>query len=156
MPLTIHLRRAVLAVAALAPGSAGWAACTVTATPMAFGEYRPTATQPTASAGSITLVCSQLLTLMPTYKISLSAGGGSFADRRMTSGGSQLRYQIYRDATYRQVWGDGTAGTTALSDTQLLNLLAMGKSYPVYGLIPARQNVPPGVYGDTILVTVTY
>lgn len=85
-----------------------------------------------------------------SYTISLSAGFGTFASRVMTGGASQLDYNLFTDSQRVTVWGDGTAGSTTVSAT------GTGASYTVYGLIPARQNVPAGSYSDTITVTVTY
>jgi len=150
-------RLLVLATAIFSNCGTGWAACTVTATPVAFGQYRPTSSVATTTSGTITLVCTQLLTLLPSYTISLSAGGGStYGNRRLASGTVFLRYQLYRDAGRQVVWGDGSGGSSTLTDTVLLSLLSSGKSYTVYGAISAGQNVAPGIYTDTILVTVTY
>ncbi|ONG46849.1 hypothetical protein BKE38_24860 [Pseudoroseomonas deserti] len=137
--------------------AAAQAACTVTATPLAFGHYSPRAPGLTSSVGTITLTCVALLVVNLNYTIKLSAGGGgSFAARRLTSGSSRLAYQLYTDNAGAGIWGDGTAGTSFVSGNAPLFLLGAGRAHSVYGRLPAGQNVPPGTYIDTIQVTVTY
>jgi spore coat protein U-like protein len=43
-----------------------------------------------------------------------------------------------------------------VSDGYLLGLGGGVSPYPVYGRIPATQNVQAGSYADTIIVTLTY
>ena len=120
--------------------------CTVSVVNVAFGGYDVFDAQPTETTGTVTVACGS----STAYTISLSAGFGTFASRVMTNGTSQLGYNLFTDSQRLTVWGDGTSGTATVSDT------ATGGSYPVYGLIPALQNVPAGTYSDTITVTVTY
>ena len=68
-----------------------------------------------------------------------------------------LRYQIYRDVTMTQPWGDGTAGTSVASGGFLLGiLLPITDTLTAYGRVPASQMVGPGVYSDSVVVVVTY
>jgi spore coat protein U-like protein len=149
------LRTLATFCALLLPGPA-WAACTVSATTLAFGNYSPRDPGITSTVGSVRLTCTALLQLNVQYTIALSAGGGSYAARRMTSGASTLAYQLYRDSAGTSIWGDGTAGTATVQGVETLVLLSSGRNFPVYGRMPARQNVAPGAYADTVLVTVTY
>jgi spore coat protein U-like protein len=139
------MRAACLLVAALATFDAG-AACTVSALPVVFGSYNPVGGQAVESTGSVDIVCVPIA----TYTVALSAGVGSFAARAMASGPNRLPYNLYTTASRTIVWGDGTSGTAMLGGT------AATASYPVYGRIPASQNVPVGVYADTITVTVNF
>lgn len=135
------------ALALLAPAMAR-AACTVTATPVAFGAYPPFSASPTNSTGTLMLHCAPAADVV----IALSTGGsGSYASRRMGNGGFHLNYQLYSNAARTTVWGDGTAGTVTVSERVTGN-----HSNTIYGRIPALQGVPPGSYVDTITVTVTY
>ncbi|WP_200845213.1 spore coat U domain-containing protein [Roseomonas sp. 18066] len=137
--------------------AAAQAACTLAATPLAFGNYSPRAAATTTSVGTISLTCVALIGLNLSYSIRLSAGGGgSYAARRMASGASHLAYQLFRDSAGASIWGDGTGGTAVVSGTETLFLLGSGRSFSVYGRIPAGQNVAPGSYTDTVQVTVTY
>ncbi|MCR0982680.1 Csu type fimbrial protein [Roseomonas populi] len=158
MPLSAHVRRCALSAwLLLSVAGAAQAACSVQATPLAFGNYSPVSTSPTQSVGTVTVRCATLLGLNLSYTIALSAGmSGNPGNRYLSSGSANLRYQLYQDAAGSIPWGDGSSGTTPLTDRQLLVLLGTGKSYSIYGRIMARQNVPPGTYQDTIVVTVTY
>ena len=133
--------------------------CSVTASGVVFGNYiysNPTATDAT---GNVAVSCSilGLLSLLVSYDIRLSTGASnSFATRKMASGANLLNYNLYTTAGLSSVWGDGTSGSSIISDGYLLGLLTTARNYPIYGRIPAGQNVPAGVYSDTIIVTVTY
>ncbi len=133
------------------------AACTVVATPLAFGNYSPLSASPTRSVGTITVRCVAIVGLNLSYTIGLSAGiSGNPGNRSLSSGSAILRYQLYQNVGESIPWGDGSSGTSTLTDRQLLVLLGTGKTYSVYGQIMARQNAQPGVYQDTIVVTVVY
>ena len=145
---------------ALLPGTAhSLADCAVTASGVAFGNYTFTNPTPTDAAGNVQVSCSLLglLSLLVSYDILLSPGGsGSYASRKMTSGANELQYNLYTTAGHSTVWGNGTAGTSIVSDGYLLGLLTVVRNYPVYGRLPATQNTLQGIYTDTITVTVNY
>ena len=139
------------------------ASCTVSATGPDFGIYDPLSPTPNDAVGSVTATCtlmsgrSETVTLVSSY----SAGSsGNFASRSMMSGSNVLSYNLYYDAAYTQIRGDGTGGSmtgsasmtlTRRNPTQTLNPPSV-----IYGRIPAGQDVPAGVYSDTIVITVTY
>lgn len=144
----------------LAPQSAhALAECTVSASPTAFGGYSPFSAAPLDTAGNVAVSCSLLgvVSLLVSYTISLSAGSsGVHASRTMFSGGSVLGYNLYTNSARTTVWGNGTGGTSTVSDGYVLGLLTTTRNYPVYGRIPAGQNVSAGLYADTITVQVDY
>lgn len=144
----------------LLPGTAhAIADCTVSATGVAFGNYAFTDPAPTDTTGNVQVSCtlSGLISLNVNYTILLSTGGGgSYAPRKMTNGANPLRYNLYTNAGRSTVWGDGTAGTSVVSDGYLLGIGTTVRNYPVYGRLPASQNTPAGAYADTITVTVNY
>ena len=143
-------------VLAAGPADALFATCTTSASGVAFGSYDPTSTSADTTTGTVTVSCTALISLLVSYTISLNSGGsGSFATRKMHLV-SNLNYNLYTSASLSQVWGDGTAGTGTVSDSYLLGIGTTNRSYNVYGNLPGSQNVPPGAYGDTIMVTVTY
>lgn len=74
----------------------------------------------------------------------------------MYSGAYAIEYNLYTDSTRTTLWGDGSAGTSYVSDGYLLGLLTVSRNYPVYGRVPAGQNLPAGVYSDVVVVTVDY
>ena len=128
---------------------------TVSASGVAFGDYLATDLAPSETTGTITLTCTIPLDVLPDFTVALSTGSsGTYANRRMASGGSQLLYNLYTTADYATVWGNGTAGTA----TQIFTgaLLTASINFTIYGLAPAEQWSQAGSYQDTIVVTVTY
>jgi spore coat protein U-like protein len=76
----------------------------------------------------------------------------------MSSGPSRLNYNLYRDASRGQVWGDGTASTGVVNATMRFNFFQFSNSasHNAYGRIPAGQSANPGSYADNIVVTITF
>lgn len=133
------------------------AACSTSATNVAFGTYVPTSGSPKDSTGTVTVSCTTLIGLLISYTIKLNAGdSGSFAQRYMILGANHLNYNLYTDLLHTQIWGDGSGGTFTVTDGYLLNIGTTSRNYTVYGRIPASQNVAAGSYSDLITVTVTY
>ena len=148
--------RIILVCLALAVPGVAQAACSVSATGVAFGIYDTTAAAPDDATGTISVSCTPLSGLAG-YTVSLSTGSsGSYTARRMASGGSTLNYNLYSDAARTQVWGNGSGGTDTVGSFILLAFFGGFGTHQVYGRIPARQAADPGSYADTIIVTVTY
>jgi len=149
-----RLPAATLAALALL-GAERAAACTVSATGVAFGAYDPQSPAPDDSAGEIALACHPSVQA-PT--VALSAGlSGLFSSRTMRSGPATLDYNLYTSAAYALVWGDGTGGSTTV--TLGGGATSGGERIfrrDIYGRIPAGQQVPAGTYTDTIMVTVIF
>jgi spore coat protein U-like protein len=152
------LAAAILLACSTSPAYALLQSCSVSATAMSFGAYDPTSATPRDSTGTVTVTCTAiLLGVSASWDILLSTGSsGSFSPRGLFSGGSSLRYNLYTNAGRTQVWGDGTAGTAKVSDSQLLLVGTNQYPYTTYGRIPALQDRAPGTYMDTITVTVNY
>jgi spore coat protein U-like protein len=150
-----------LPFAAWQPASAAITfSCTVAASALAFGVYPANSAASVAAAGTFTVTCTATGSGSATVSgtLSLSTGSsGKFATRTMLAGTSALDYNIYVSPAYSQIFGDGTAGTYQLSES---GTVTAGQLYQVggalYGLIPARQDVAPGSYVDTIVMTVVY
>lgn len=133
------------------------ATCTVSAVGLAFGNYDGLRVAPTDSIGSVAVTCIARRGAFFPYSIALSAGGGTFGARSMRSGsGYTLNYNLYLGADRSVVWGDGNGGTGVLQDAQSLDRVNMTRNYPVYGRMPSRQHLPPGVYTDSIVVTLDF
>ena len=132
--------------AALAPRA--FAACTVDARGIAFGAYDPLSGAALDGAGDIAVTCDAGL----AYTIALSSGGGSYAERRLASGGDSLAYNLFTSAARLFVWGDGSGGTSTVSGS------GTGSSVdiPIYGRIAAGQNVRAGAYADGVIVTISF
>ena len=137
----------------------GVAACIVTSSGVALGSYTFDQLGPTDATGNISVSCSLdgMVSLPVTYEIRLSTGiSGSYAQRQMGTNASRLHYNLYSNPARSAIWGDGTAGSTTVSDSYVLALLNTVRDYPVYGRAPAGQNIAAGVYTDVITVTVLY
>ncbi|WCD81422.1 Csu type fimbrial protein [Pseudomonas sp. TUM22785] len=108
----------------------------------------------TVGNGSIQLQCTPGTSL----SIALNAGLNTASvtgGRYMIKGAETLRYQLYKDAGYSAVWGDGSNGATAMSLTY--SATSGTQSYPVYARLFAVATMPSaGIYTDTVTVTVTY
>jgi spore coat protein U-like protein len=133
--------------------------CGISNTPaVSFGSYSTVSSTPLSGSGTISVTCSALVAgLNVSYVIALNAGtNGTFAARQMIQSSTLLSYNLYTTSGLTAIWGDGTSGTSTVSDSYVLNLLSTTRNYTVYGSIPASQNVPVGTYLDTVTVTVTY
>lgn len=126
--------------------------CSTSASNLAFGNYDPLSLVDKAATTTVNVTCSLLAPF--NLGISIGTNGVSVTDRKMkiTGGGSELLdYELFQDVTHLINWGN-TVGTDTLAS--LGTGLAVG--LPVYGVIPAGQNVPVGSYTDTVTVTITY
>jgi spore coat protein U-like protein len=130
----------------------------VSADDVAFGTYISSGSSPVSANGRVTVACGgdPFGVYLPSFTVALSAGNGGtgFNSRRMSNGTYRLNYNLYTNAPYTIVWGDGTAGT----QTQSYNALNLQRSssMTVYGRIPASQLAAAGTFVDTITVTITY
>jgi len=164
MGIRVYLSIIMLPFAALAMPAPAQAACdilalctcTVSATGVDFGSYNPVAVTDNDSSGTVRVRCSLVLALAGSYTIQLSRGSSpTYAQRTMTSGASTLHYNLYTSNARNQIWGDGTGGSLSVTNT-FTALLGVDQTTTVYGRAPAGQNVAPGSYADTILVTIVF
>lgn len=167
--LLSRIKAAVTAVL-LSLSSAAWAAvdCSVSASPMAFGQYDPDAGDLDSDSGQVTVSCRVVSSAPPfggviSYSISMSPGfGGSYNNRRMQSGANTLRYNLYVSGirSAAEVWGDGTSNTQTVPGSITLQSQlgdSRTRDHIVYGRIIGNQTtVAPGTYGDSILITLTF
>jgi spore coat protein U-like protein len=144
----VRIALVAAAAAALAACAAPAAAanCDVSPQGVSFGAYDSLASAPLDGVGNIAVNCNKIV----SFTISLSTGGGSYVERRMSGASAQLGYNLYRDASRLIVWGDGSAGSTTVSATP------DNGNIPIYGRVRPLQSVPLGSYADTIVVTLTY
>ena len=155
-------RGASLLLALVACGTAGAAAtCTISATGPAFGLYNPLNAAPTLANGSVTAACrwtgggTTTVSMVSSYS---TGNSGIYTTRRMLSNGNPLNYNLYYDAAFTQIRGNGTGGSQTGSATLTVSSANRNVSTTsvIYGRIPAGQNAVPGSYLDTITVTITY
>jgi spore coat protein U-like protein len=117
-----------------------------------FGSYDVFNTVATDSTGSITYTC----TSVPSpITIDLSKGSApTYIPRQMRKAVETLSYNLYLDAARILVWGDGTGSTSRYGP--VVPLLVLPVTVPIYGRIPARQNLSVGSYTDTITATINF
>jgi spore coat protein U-like protein len=132
--------------------------CLVSGTAVQFGAYNPIAARAVETTGSVTVTCTTVLPASIAYTIALSGGSSGQINNRSLKGiFGELKYQLYVDGSHAQLWGDGTGGSRIVADSyQLPSLGSMDRRYTVYGYLPGRQPVKPGLYTDTILITLTF
>lgn len=152
------MRALLLALCMGLPSSISYAACTaglVTASSggISFGNYSANSVSDKTMNGTVTVNCTVSGTL-PSFTIALSTGGSlTFSPRKMNLlVVNTLNYNIYTSNSYAAVWGDGTNSTV----TQSYGGGGASTTFTAYGKIPTGQYVLPGLYGDSITITVTY
>jgi spore coat protein U-like protein len=132
------------------------ASCSITALPVAFGNYDALSATPTTATGSVDVTCS--VGSLP--KIWLGPGlhelGGPSAAapvRRMINGATNfLSYQLYQEALHTNVWG----GTDGSSPAAIPAVGITGVISTIYGSVPINQTSPTGAYADTVVATVNF
>jgi spore coat protein U-like protein len=130
--------------------------CTVSATGVAFGIYDPTVATATVSSGTVAVSCVVSgATGHNPITVALSAGNsGNFNSRTMLNGTDSLSYNLFLDAAYTQIWGDGTG--VSLTDTVFVTPGKQSFNATVYGMMPALQTPGSGTFTDTITVSVSF
>jgi len=133
--------------------SAGKGRCWSTITSVNFGTYDIFSPAPTDSTGAVSIYCNQENFI--TISIGRSANSGSFNPRqmRLSTGTDLMDYNLYRDVSGSQIWGDGTGGAFIVSGAVARKGTA---NFIIYGRIPAGQDISAGIYMDTLTVTLTW
>ncbi|WP_460193107.1 Csu type fimbrial protein [Thermosynechococcus sp. FA-CM-4201] len=141
-------------------------ACKITSTQdINFGTYDPFGAHATTALdaqGEVSVKC------LPKTQATIKLGEGSNAPssssctaplRQMANADGRLPYGLYKDPARSQVWGcDPT------NDVEYTATNASPKDFPIYGRIPAANDLPagildllePGSYLDTVQITVSF
>ena len=141
------------------------ASCTVNVSPAIFGSYDNTLNE--TAVATISGTCSKGNPADPdmtSATLTLSTGtSNAFNARQMAKGADRLDYNLYTSAARTIVWGDGTAGTGTVaalaiqSNGRFLNHNSSRNfTISAYGRIPGNQDAVPGIYSDTITVTMSF
>ncbi len=130
-----------------APAIAG--ACTLIINNFTFGRY--VSGQATSLNGSwgMTVNCDSFQTITAT--VTPSNGTGNYFLRLMNQvgGDDTLGYQLYTDWNHTTIWGDGTQATSPITNSGAGVVVL-----DVFGKVGASQNIRPGSYEESIVVTV--
>lgn len=128
--------------------------CRINTVAVAFGSYDVFSSSVLTSVGNVNIRCVGIGAGTSPISVSLNPGNsGNFQPRQMLRDSETLNYNLYLDPGGSQIWGDGTSGTQIFnamtSNNQTLNL-------PIFGRIPAGQDVSVGIYSDTIIATINF
>src|SRR5579863_1032844 len=126
-------------VLSCAAASAGNAVCTVSTSGVAFGVFNPLPGLSADTNGTIAVTCTGAVSDTAAYTIAITSGMGSFSARKMLAGGGSLTYNLYKDSGCTQVWGDGSSGTSMVSDSVTLTSSSVTTNYVVYSRIAGGQ-----------------
>lgn len=121
--------------------------CHVSTQPIDFGR-QGALTGNVDATGSLSLRCSPNL----PYTVSLNGGLSNTAptQRRMTLGNKAVLYGLYMDANRTSPWGSAPGQIATGTGTGAAQRLQ------VYGRVAPQKTPSPGVYSDTVVVTVNY
>jgi len=121
------------------------AACTINSISGAsFGNYNPYSTT------ALTTTITGKFSCTSNATVTISTGSsGTYTTRTMRNGANVLNYNLYLDAGYTIVLGDGSPGAASYN-------VGPGNNQPfqVYGKTPPQQDV--AVDSDSIVVTFTF
>jgi spore coat protein U-like protein len=120
---------------------------------VSFGAYDVFNAAATVANGTIRYECANFPAGGQVVSIAFSRGNAAtFSPRIMLNGLQQLQYNLYLDAGFTNIWGDGTGGTSIYS----VNTSGAGTSLTIFGRVPAGQDLTAGSYMDTITATMNW
>jgi spore coat protein U-like protein len=159
----VPVRAFLLAAIGIVAGAAQAGTCSVSASGLAFGAYQPItfrgrlASADATTNATLTIACTGI-TSAAGYTVALgpSPVNNSMTPRYMAhdGGGPPMAFNVYRDAAYTSIWGDGVTGDL------LSGSIAAGESTTTVGMyarIPGDQSVlRAGSYSANLAMTLTY
>ena len=133
--------------------------CSITADPLDFGTYNPLGGSNADATGNVSVQCGALIAgVNISYEVTLGTGmSGVFTNRTLSNGSDTLAYNLYTDTSRTIIWGDGSSGTSTITNGYFLSvLIPRVDDFPIYGRVPYGQNVEAGTYTDSIVATVIF
>jgi len=133
--------------------------CSVTATEVNFGSYDSLSQQAVNSAGSVEISCgTDTIGDVLSYSVELSGAKKGSTPREMKGpSGNSLTYNLYTDVGRAIIWGDGKGSTATVTDSYTFTVLCcVTRTYTDYGRLDGGQNVRPGIYSDSITISVDF
>lgn len=121
--------------------------CNVTAQDINFGIHGLLNAQLDAGGGLLVTCTSGL-----PYTVSLNGGisGAAPTQRKMVKGSESILYGLYKNVARTQPFGNGAGETVSGTGD------GTAQPFPIYGRVGVQPTPTPGVYKDTVIVTVTY
>jgi spore coat protein U-like protein len=127
--------------------------CTLTSAILGFGNYDPIAANKSSALNGVTnfqIGCTKGANVNITLGNGLYSANGVGATRAMTDGNDHyLSYELYSDAGRGQIWNVATP-------VQYVPSTSAYVIKTVYGRVMAGQNVAPGNYRDTVVITANF
>lgn len=133
--------------------------CSISASQLAFGVYDAVSGAANDTTGNVTVACIPGLSdpLTTAYTVTVDGTGvTSDSVRSMSRGAYRLYFQVYKDPARTTVWGSSPSAGVAGSVTSATTLVAAQRTHTAYARLPPGQNVPPGLYSGSLLVTIEY
>lgn len=129
--------------------------CTFQSAPsLNFLSYDPNGvnnTVPLDQATTLQISCTKGATATIGINTGTNAGQASIGTRALANGTRRLGYDLYQNATRTLLWTNSGAGLYTFVSTS-----SAPASLTLYGRIFAGQNVPTGIYTDTLTITINY
>ncbi|MDX1810565.1 MAG: spore coat U domain-containing protein [Gammaproteobacteria bacterium] len=127
--------------------------CSANVSPLNFPPYDMFDGAPSQSQTEIAINCD---TDLP-YVVKIGPGQnalGDFSRRQLLSGdgGNPLFYNLFLDSSYSRIWGDGNGFSEFYSGVGL----GRPEILRVFGRIPVSQNIRPGLYTDSVIITIEW
>ena len=126
--------------------------CSISTVSLAFGSYDPIGTHassPLDGTGTVTIACTKGAAVTVGLGLGSNASGTT---RRMANGTDFLTYEIYKESSRTNIWGNSGAdlldGGSAPSKAP--------RSFSTFGRVPSGQDVGGGNYTDTVVATVNF
>jgi spore coat protein U-like protein len=125
------------------------ASCSIENFSINLGNYKAIDNFNREGFGSLTINCDSNI----GWTLSVTPGNsGNCNARYMNSANSPsktLNYNLFIDASYATIWGDGVNCGLSRTGTGTQTIY-------IYGRIPQGQGLPSGTYNDTLTATLTY
>ena len=133
------------------------ASCSLSTTGLSFGNFNLLDASARDSSSSLTVTCTGTTGEIVSYSLAASLSPTYSGTRTLTSGTSALQYNLFVTSARTVVFGDATQGTSLIGGGMTIGLASTQSVQTIFGRILANQNLaPPGSYGDTVVLTVSY
>jgi spore coat protein U-like protein len=143
---------------ALAPCAEASTTCTASMSNVSFGNVNPFDGSVSVNA-TIQYSCT-ITSILSSSRVRLcfsigsgAQGDGSITPRRMTGTATPMSFNLFKDASYTQIWGTRADAAGPMHATMeigaLLGSVTQNASLTVYGRVPANQTaLVPGAYSN--------
>jgi spore coat protein U-like protein len=133
------------------------AICAASSSGIAFGNYDTLAARARDTLGTVTVQCTGNVGEKVTYSIALNRGVQGSLDRTMVSKVNQLHYMLFIDPARTQTWGNGTGGSSQITDSFYLDQTLTTKRYTIFArILGSQKSNPAGAYNDNATIILSH